>query len=275
MMDTDVEYYIRCASLPGPRVLLTYDMMQAERGARRSLWDDISHGSEDWSSASSTPTPPTEAGSIHELLSPERVPDTTAVITPNPIVQRELPTSAASEVHHHPGPMGTWNADTTTKWLRELKKPILPDVVCETLESYNTDGFELMEMIHGKDAEELFQDIGLESRLARRQFLTTAKKAAATAANSPGQMSTRTVQSPSPTPSTPFSPSCPSTSSTPDKQATLVGEKAIVMPTIPKPTSQRTLCTADKFKVFHENCEMWAQANGNHMYILAMYIFSE
>ena len=242
MMDSCVEHYIRCASLPGPRVLLTYDMMQAtERGARRSLWDDISHGSEDWSSASSTPTPPTEAGSIHELLSPARVPDTTAVITPNPIAQRGLPTSAASEVHYHPGPMGTWNADTTTKWLRELKKPTLPDVVCETLESYNTDGSELMEMILGKDAEELFQDLGLESRLARRQFLTAAKKAAATAAVSPGQIGTSTVPSPSPTP---LSPSCPSTSSTPDKQATPVGEKAIVMPTIPKPTSQRTCCEA-------------------------------
>jgi len=71
--------------------------------------------------------------------------------------------------------LATWTKALTIDWIKNVQ-PAVPDVVIEAFEQLNTDGFELMELVQGKDAEEVLEDMGMKSRLLRRKFISTVKK---------------------------------------------------------------------------------------------------
>ena len=132
-------------------------------------------------------------------------------------------------------PPSRWNNAQVAGFLESLR---VPEKGLTTVVENDIQGAQLCAIIQAEDFQEILQeDLGIESRLTRRQIqgsLNQLMKDERDLQKGAGSIG--------------YAPSEP-------KQMLLAGERAMKMPTIPKAQTGQDFCTAQEYKIFMQDAQ--------------------
>ena len=135
-------------------------------------------------------------------------------------------------------PPSRWNNAQVAGFLESLR---VPEKGLTMIVENDIQGAQLCAIIQAEDFQEILQeDLGIESRLTRRQIqgsLNQLMKDERDFQKGAGSIG--------------YAPSEP-------KQMLLAGERAMKMPTIPKAQTGQDFCTAQEYKIFMQDAQDWA-----------------